>query len=762
MKVNFRYLALALLLNFPDQVTADSYLLGGTDPVCWRTQQGSGGPYDAVELDPCPTGTTIAFDTAKPTGVIEGDPITVAYSLTVDTTVLPDHTGTADTQTVILYGTSSNHVPHANIHSCLASVGTCTPFVANTPTLSTHSSALKADFDSTTGTLTETLTSTFYLDAAGYTMIAHGRFYTEDSNGIEYKWDVANGYSGVNVADDDYMTDSYLMGGNKPICWRTKYVDGTQDGDKREMSCPTGTTITLDTEKPETLADGEAITMEYTLTVNPSSLTPTLGNTELVLNGGNHIPHANIHSCVSGTDEGPCTPFISNTPGLATHSSALKSNFTASGTVYTESFASEVSLTADSYTMIAHGRWYVGESGTTTTYKWDIANGYGGVVVSNVIVADGKAKNLQKILFIIIPLFVLIAIVCLLKLRKVNKKVEFLKEEVKKRQWTPEEMMLIKQVMENRNKETDTELQSVLLNASEIILTEKIGRGAFGEVHRGTHRGTAVAVKTLLEVDSTSVERFRAEILLMKDLKHPYIVLLIGAAWSSELIGMVMEYMSKGAMSNSLQAQETTPLSWKDVKLNWAKNVIAGLKYLHNSKFYDESKKMMQECIIHRDLKPDNILIADNMSAKLSDFGESRAVMNDAQQTMTAVGTTFYVAPEIMLGEKYGSSADIFSYAVTLAAMSYINTKGSKLLNLFSTAWEQSDLNKGGFPTQHAVTDAVISKDLRPQLGENLPQSLKDLVNDCWKREPNSRPSVDEIIKRLDGQITTDINAGSV
>ena len=149
------------------------------------------------------------------------------------------------------------------------------------------------------------------------------------------------------------------------------------------------------------------------------------------------------------------------------------------------------------------------------------------------------------------------------------------------------------------------------------------------------------------------------------------------------------------------------------------------------------------------------------MSAKLSDFGESRAVMNDAQQTMTAVGTTFYVAPEIMLGEKYGSSADIFSYAVTLAAMSYINTKGSKLLNLFSTAWEQSDRNKGGFPTQHAVTDAVISKDLRPQLGENLPQSLKDLVNDCWKREPNSRPSVDEIIKRLDGQITTDINAGS-
>lgn len=70
-------------------------------------------------------------------------------------------------------------------------------------------------------------------------------------------------------------------------------------------------------------------------------------------------------------------------------------------------------------------------------------------------------------------------------------------------------------------------------------------------------------------------------------------------------------------MSNSLQSQEQNPLSWKAVKLNWAKNVIQGLKYLHNSKFYDEGKQAMQECIIHRDLKPDNILIANNMMAKV-------------------------------------------------------------------------------------------------------------------------------------------------
>ena len=656
--------------------------------------------------------------------------------------------------------TNKVHIVHANVHSCNSAITTpCTPSVGAQPGLATHSSTLKSNFTGSSQ-LKESFTSTFSLGKDTYTMIAHGRFYISSQNNdtVTYKWDVANGHQGVSILTDDYKSDSYLMGGSEPICWRTEMNNGNKIGESKAMTCPEGTSITITTPKPEDVTESEELRVEYKLEVIPANLPPLKHSSIVILDNKHQIPHANIHSCLTSI-AGDCTPFVSNTPELSTHSSALKSNFTGTDKLE-EFFESTFSLSAASYTMIAHGRFFVSDSHESSkTYKWDVAFGFPGVVVNPAIIAmDGDASGLKQTLFIVIPIALVCVLGLTLKLKNANKKVEFLKEEVKKRQWSPEEMMLIKEVMENRNKDTDKELQSVLLNASEVILVEKIGRGAFGEVHRGTHRGTPVAVKTLLEIDSVSVERFRAEILLMKDLKHPYIVLLIGAAWSSELIGMVMEYMQKGAMADSLQSQDGPGgvLSWKDVKLPWSKHIIAGLKYLHSSKFYDESKKMMQECIIHRDLKPDNILIADNMSAKLSDFGESRAVMNDAQQTMTAVGTTFYVAPEIMLGEKYGASADIFSYAITLTAMSFIKSKKDKLLQLFSVAWEHSDLNKGGFPTQHAVTDGVISAGLRPKLDDALPASFKELIAECWARDPSRRPSVDDIMTRLDGDISSD------
>ena len=83
--------------------------------------------------------------------------------------------------------------------------------------------------------------------------------------------------------------------------------------------------------------------------------------------------------------------------------------------------------------MIAHGRFYVADSSSPgKTYKWDIANGYSGVVVTNIVKADGAAERAKSAIYIIVPVFVVIAAVCLIKIRSQNKKVEFLKEEVKK------------------------------------------------------------------------------------------------------------------------------------------------------------------------------------------------------------------------------------------------------------------------------------------------------------------------------------------
>jgi hypothetical protein len=101
---------------------------------------------------------------------------------------------------LLVFGQGFHDVPHANIHSCIASRGACTPFVANTPGLATHTAAQTANF-SQTGLVT--FDSKVKLPKEQYTIIAHIRFLTEPMTaGVpSTKWDVAIGTSRDVVKD---------------------------------------------------------------------------------------------------------------------------------------------------------------------------------------------------------------------------------------------------------------------------------------------------------------------------------------------------------------------------------------------------------------------------------------------------------------------------------------------------------------------------------------------------------------------------------
>ena len=92
---------------------------------------------------------------------------------------------------------------------------------------------------------------------------------------------------------------------------------------------------------------------------------------------------------------------------------------------------------------------------------------------------------------------------------------------------------------------------------------------------------------------------------------------------------------------------------------SWAIELAQALAYLHQCK----------PPIIHRDLKPDNILLADNGSIKLADFGLSKICLSEGrgQYQMTGeTGTLQYMAPEVMRSEHYNKSVDIYSFALVL------------------------------------------------------------------------------------------------
>ncbi|KAG5190475.1 kinase-like domain-containing protein, partial [Tribonema minus] len=201
------------------------------------------------------------------------------------------------------------------------------------------------------------------------------------------------------------------------------------------------------------------------------------------------------------------------------------------------------------------------------------------------------------------------------------------------------------------------------MDAARLEVGAVIGVGSYAEVRRGAYRGTPVAVKTLKAADARALQRFRAEILLMKDLRHPNIVMLLGASWSTGRLMMVVELFERGNLADVLDAAQ---LTWRQ-KFSMLEDIARGMAYLHSARYYDEATQTYQTCIIHRDLKPQNMLVTATLGIKITDFGEARVVDND--YTMTQVGTLLYIAPEIVRGDKYDEKCDVYSFAVVLLGM---------------------------------------------------------------------------------------------
>ncbi|KAG6586692.1 TKL protein kinase [Phytophthora cinnamomi] len=189
----------------------------------------------------------------------------------------------------------------------------------------------------------------------------------------------------------------------------------------------------------------------------------------------------------------------------------------------------------------------------------------------------------------------------------------------------------------------------------EIEVGELVSRGAFGEVYEGVFKDKRVAVKMLsaeTRGEIRLVNNFLAEAKLTASMDHPHVVHFIGVAWDtlSDLC-VVMEYMEGGDLRSLLSEYEQSghPVCIDREKATIALQVCHALTYLHS----------LSPPVIHRDLKSRNILLSRDFEAKLTDYGISREKLD---QTMTAgVGTSLWMAPEVMLGEKYDDKADIFS-----------------------------------------------------------------------------------------------------
>ncbi|KAL3669730.1 hypothetical protein V7S43_005110 [Phytophthora oleae] len=153
-------------------------------------------------------------------------------------------------------------------------------------------------------------------------------------------------------------------------------------------------------------------------------------------------------------------------------------------------------------------------------------------------------------------------------------------------------------------------------------------------------------------------------------MNHPNIVSFIGVAWKSlSDLCIVLEFMDGGDLRTLLNKYEETnhPVGIDRQKATIALQVCHSLTYLHS----------LASPVLHRDLKSRNILLSRSLDAKLTDFGISK---ENLDQTMTAgVGTSLWMAPEVMLGGRYGDKADVFSLVSCCLNLIYIHYRTLRL-----------------------------------------------------------------------------------
>ncbi|KAM3841330.1 tyrosine-protein kinase ABL2 isoform 2-T2 [Vipera latastei] len=252
------------------------------------------------------------------------------------------------------------------------------------------------------------------------------------------------------------------------------------------------------------------------------------------------------------------------------------------------------------------------------------------------------------------------------------------------------------------------------MERTDITMKHKLGGGQYGEVYVGVWKkyNLTVAVKTLKE-DTMEVEEFLKEASVMKEIKHPNLVQLLGVCTLEPPFYIITEYMPYGNLLDYLREcnrEEVTAV----VLLYMATQISSAMEYLEKKNF------------IHRDLAARNCLVGENHVVKVADFGLSRLMTGD---TYTAhAGAKFpikWTAPESLAYNTFSIKSDVWAFGVLL--------------------WEIATYGMSPYPgiDLSQVYD-LLEKGYRMEQPEGCPPKVYELMRACWKWSPLDRPSFAE------------------
>ncbi|RVE65816.1 hypothetical protein OJAV_G00120430 [Oryzias javanicus] len=252
------------------------------------------------------------------------------------------------------------------------------------------------------------------------------------------------------------------------------------------------------------------------------------------------------------------------------------------------------------------------------------------------------------------------------------------------------------------------------MERTDITMKHKLGGGQYGEVYEGVWKkyNLTVAVKTLKE-DTMEVEEFLKEAAVMKEIKHPNLVQLLGVCTREPPFYIITEFMTHGNLLDYLRECNREEVN-AVVLLYMATQISSAMEYLEKKNF------------IHRDLAARNCLVGENHLVKVADFGLSRLMTGD---TYTAhAGAKFpikWTAPESLAYNKFSIKSDVWAFGVLL--------------------WEIATYGMSPYPgIDLTQVYERLEKDYRMERPEGCPEKVYELMKACWRWNPAERPSFAE------------------
>ncbi|WCJ28352.1 Protein kinase family protein [Euphorbia peplus] len=271
-----------------------------------------------------------------------------------------------------------------------------------------------------------------------------------------------------------------------------------------------------------------------------------------------------------------------------------------------------------------------------------------------------------------------------------------------------------------------------------------LGVGGFGEVFKGTtNDGTITAIKRAKPGNTKGIDQILNEVRILCQVNHISLVKLVGCCVELEQPLLVYEYVPNGTLYEHLHITNSTkkpPLTWHH-RLIIAHQTADGLAYLHS---------YASPPIYHRDIKSSNILLDEELNAKVSDFGLSRLAVTDTSHITTcAQGTLGYLDPEYYLNFQLTDKSDVYSFGVVL-----LELLTSKKVIDFNRVDEDINLavyvrrvfNEERFLD---VVDPLIKEGANKIELESI-RALGDLAAACLDEKRQNRPSMKEAADEIE------------